>query len=323
MRVGKATGGEALPSGTSIAAFSAQAGNVHVHDDIEATGGTLYYLSHDEVTEGSAQVLLVVRDRNTGNVLARVPQRLGMDVVVKEFEGRLMFTRPVASVWDDGSLVGEARLMGNPVTIEVDYETPGHTEEKSAAGARLTQDLGSRLTLGTTVVHDASGASAYRLGGADFTLKPVKGSRLLAEMARSEGRAGHSFRSSDGGLGYAAADTGDAESGTAWKTAAEFDLGEMFKRPGLATVSAYARRVDAGFESEGERGGVASERSGGRATLGVGRLGLLSARVDHDRRPELAAPGQGNGTDVLGLQWRLDAARQGAAAQVEQRHTSM
>ncbi|HXJ69470.1 MAG TPA: hypothetical protein VNM39_11230, partial [Verrucomicrobiae bacterium] len=323
MRVGRAAGGEALPSGTSIAAFGAQAGNVHVHDDIEATGGTLYYLSHDEVMEGSTQVLLVVKDRNTGNVLARVPQRLGVDVVVKEFEGRLMFTRPVASVWDDGSLIGDARLMGHPVTIEVDYETPGHAQEKSAMGGRLTQDFGGRLTLGTTLVDDASGTSDYNLRGGDFTLRPVKGTRLLGEMAKSTGRAGHAFQSSDGGLAYAHADSGDAESGTAWKAVADFDLGQAFNHPGLASVSAYARRVDAGFESEGERGGVATERTGGRATLGVGRLGQLSAKFDRDREPELTQPGQVNGSDVLGLQWRLEARRQGAAAEFEQRHTTM
>jgi len=321
MRLGSASGGKPLGSGTSVAAFGAQADHVHVHDVLDATGGTLYYLSHDDITEGSAQVALVVHDRITGNVLARVPQRLGLDVVVKEFEGRLQFTRPVSSVWDDGSLIGDARLMGSPVSIEVDYETLGNTQEKAAAGGRITQDLGGKLTLGTTIVDDASGASDYRLRGADFTLKPAKGTRLLAEMARSEGRSGHAFESTNGGLSYAEADSG-AASGSAWKTAAELDLGEMFRHPGLATVSAYARRVDAGFVSESERGGVASERSGGRATLGVGRFGQLMAKYDHDREPELAAAGQVNETDVLGAQWRLDAARQGAAAEFEHRNST-
>jgi hypothetical protein len=189
-----------------VAVFGAQAEHVHVHDEIEATGGTLYYLSHTEVTEGSAQVSLVVKDRITGNVLARVPQRLGVEVVVKEFEGRLMFTRPIASVWDDGSLIGDARLQGHPVTIEVDYETPGRVQEKAAMGGRVTQDVGGRLTLGTTIVDDAAGAGDYRLRGADFTLKPVKGTRLLAELARSSGETGRAFHSSDGGLQFAEAD---------------------------------------------------------------------------------------------------------------------
>jgi uncharacterized repeat protein (TIGR01451 family) len=312
----------ALPTGTAISVFGAQAEHVHVHDEIEATGGTLYYLSHAEVTEGSAQVSLVVKDRVTGNVLARVPQRLGMDVVVKEFEGRLMFTRPISSVWDDGSLVGDARLMGNPVNIEVDYETIGRTQEKAAMGGRITQDVGGKLTLGTTVVDDASGAGDYRLRGADFNYTPVKGTRLLGEMARSSGHTGRAFTSANGGLSFDEAAGSDTDAGMAWKMVADADLGQLMNKPGLATVSAYARRVDSGFISEGERSGVAANRAGVRATADIGRYGKLIAKFDHDHKPELAQFGQVNGTDVFGMQWRLDAEKHGAAAEFEQRNTT-
>jgi hypothetical protein len=322
MRLGTAAGDQALPSGTAVSVFGAQAEHVHVHDDIDATGGTLYYLSHSEVTEGSAQISLVVKDRVTGNVLARVPQRLGMDVVVKEFEGRLMFTRPISSVWDDGSLVGDARLMGNPVNIEVDYETIGRTQEKAAMGGRITQAVGGQLTLGTTIVDDASGVGDYRLRGADFTYKPLKGTRLLGELARSSGHTGRAFASTNGGLSFDEAAGSDTDAGMAWKTVADMDLGEMFQRPGLATVSAYARRVDSGFISEGERSGVAANRAGVRATADVGRYGKLIAKYDHDLKPELAQFGQVNGTDVFGMQWRMDAEKHGAAAEFEQRNTT-
>src|SRR5262249_17969591 len=82
LRLGQLAGGPGLPGRTSLAVFGAQAEHVHVHDALAATGGTLYYLSHGEVVEGSAQVTLVVRDHVTGNTLARIPQRLGRDVVV-------------------------------------------------------------------------------------------------------------------------------------------------------------------------------------------------------------------------------------------------
>src|SRR5262249_49790527 len=215
--------GKALPTGTSIAVFGAQAEHVHVHDVIAATGGTLYYLSHQEVTEGSAQVTLVVHDRITDNILARVPQRLGVDVVVKEFEGRLMFTRPVSSVWDDGGLIGDARLMGHPVDIEVDYETIGRAGEKTAMGGRVTQAVGDKLTLGTTIVDDGTAAGDYRLRGPDFAYNFSKGTRLTAELARSSGRTGRSFRSTDGGLRFDQDDDAATDAGMAWKTAGDLD----------------------------------------------------------------------------------------------------
>ena len=142
VRVGRTAGNDAIPSGTSLAVFGAQASHVHVHDVLQATGGTLYYLSHHEVLEGSAQVTLVVRDRVTGLQIARVPQRNGVDVIVKEFEGRVQFTRPISTVWDDGGLVGNGQLAGHPVTIEVDYETRGTGGERTAVGGRVTQEIG-------------------------------------------------------------------------------------------------------------------------------------------------------------------------------------
>ena len=321
MRFGKPAG-EDIPSGTSLALFGAQASHVHMHDELEATGGTLYYLSHNEVLQGSAQVTLVVHDRNTGLQLARVPQRPGIDVVVKEFEGRVQFTRPIASVWDDGAVIGSGRLQGHPVTIEVDYETVGHGAEKTAVGGRLTQKVGDQLTLGSTVVDDQSGNGDYRLRGTDFAWKLGKGTRLLGEVATSHGHTGRAFSSTDGGLGWSEADSAGANSGLAWKTSAEVDLGQLMNRPGLLSVSGYVRRVDSGFLSDGERQGIALDRSGFRGQLKTGRLGLLSARFDRETRPEASRTSQLSGTDLFGMQWRMDGVRTGAAAEFEQRNTN-
>ncbi len=54
----------------------------------------------------------------------------------------------------------------------------------------------------------------------------ARGTRLLGEIATSSGTTGRAFRSLDGGLGWAEADSANARSGMAWKTAAEIDLGE-------------------------------------------------------------------------------------------------
>ena len=98
--------------------------------------------------------------------------------------------------------------------------------------------------------------------------------------------------------------------------------GQWLKKPGVASVSAYARRVDAGFLSDGERGSIATDREGARALVDIGRLGKLAARLDHESRPGMSTLGQVRATDVFGLQWRRDAARSGLAAELEERHTA-
>ncbi|MEY4374584.1 MAG: hypothetical protein RL760_750, partial [Candidatus Eisenbacteria bacterium] len=302
VRVGKTAGNNAIPSGTSVAVFGAQASHVKVHDVLEATGGTLYYLSHHEVLQGSAQVSLVVRDRVTGMIIARMPQRYGVDVMVKEFEGRLQFTRPISTVWDDGGLVGNGRLAGHPVTIEVDYETRGTGSERTAVGGRVTQALGSQLQLGTTVVDDQSGGGSYQLRGTDFTAQIAKGTRITGELASSSGRTGRAYNSVDGGLGWEESDSTGAQAGMAWKTTADVDLGSLMGKPGKANVSAYVRRVESGFVSDGEREGVAVDRSGFRAQMDAGTWGRFSTRFDHESRPGQSRIAQARQVDVFGLQ---------------------
>jgi uncharacterized repeat protein (TIGR01451 family) len=92
---------------------------VPVRDEISATGGSLYFLSHTDVVEGSEQVSLLVHDQHTGLLLQRINQQRNVDYDVKYREGRLWFRRPVSSVIDDTGLIGTNLLAGNPITIQV------------------------------------------------------------------------------------------------------------------------------------------------------------------------------------------------------------
>ncbi len=306
--------------GSSLALFGAQARYVQVRDAIRATGGTLYYLSHGDVIEGSIQVALVVHDRDTGLPLRRIALQRGRDYTAKELEGRVLFARPISSVWEDGSLVDGGPLIGHPVTIEVDYETRGSVGEKAALGARARQGLGP-LSLGATVVDDRSGAGRYQLKGGDATLRLGAQSRLGFELAESEGRAGRTFASDDGGLAFAPADTAIVRSGRAWKVAAELDAGEWLRHPGRIQLGGYVRQADAGFVSEDLRGGDALTQFGLRGRLDGRRWGVWSTRFDRDERGQRDSTGT-RPRDVLGLQWRRDGRRLGVTTEFEQRSSA-
>jgi hypothetical protein len=100
---------------TKITLFGAEVRQVHILDELHATGGSFYYLSHREVIEGSEQVTLVVRDADTGLVLSRRPQQQNVDYTIKYDGGRILFNRPISSFAEDDTLIDQSLVPGNRV----------------------------------------------------------------------------------------------------------------------------------------------------------------------------------------------------------------
>ena len=327
--------------GTSLTAFGAAARDVHVRDEIRATGGSLYYLSHREILEGSVQVSLVVRDRNTGLPLVRVRQQRGVDFSAKEFEGRLLFTRPIPSVWDDGSLVDGDPLHGQPVTIEAEYEARGSVGERAAVGGRFRQPIGSFLAVGGTVLQDENRASPYRLWSGDTEVKLGAHARIVGEIAQSQGVGGGTFVSEDGlskGAllrahaalvgGYSPLDLLVARQALEPICAeqAAIHRHRMIElasenAPGRVKIGGFVRRSEPGFTGANDPGGLGFVRHGGQVALETGRWGSWGVRYNREQRLGIGLGDSAAVRDMnlVGIQWRRDAGLFGAASEFEQR----
>ncbi|NNG45733.1 MAG: OmpA family protein, partial [Deltaproteobacteria bacterium] len=236
---------------TVVAVFGAEVRQAHIRDQLRATGGSLYFLSHKEVIEGSEQVTLEVRDKDTGLNVARLPQQQNVDYTIKYDEGRILFNRPISSVSANGKLIDQALLSGDPVFIQVDYETRVDAFEKTAYGGRVKRQIGDHVGIGGTYVNDELASGEYELTGADAEVRFGKNSRILGEYAESSGTDSQTFLSEDGGLTYTEGTPDSFLKGSAWKLAAELDPGEWFGAPDRIRIGGYIKRLDPGFLSSG------------------------------------------------------------------------
>ena len=236
---------------TTAEVFVARIDQAPARDQIAATGGSLYFLSHTDVVEGSEQVSLLVHDQHTGLLLQRIRQQRNVDYDIKYREGRIWFRRPVSRVLDDSALIGSNLLAGHPITIQVDYETPVDSLEASVTGARFKHFFGEgKFGIGATLIEDDRLSSTYSLHGVDAELK-FKGTRIVAEYAVSTGSDSLVFRSNDGGLQFVPVTTGALQEGEAYKIATEFDAGQWFGQPNRILGNAYYRQLTDGFASNG------------------------------------------------------------------------
>ncbi len=264
-------------------AFGAEVHQQHVHDELRATGGSLYYLSHKDVIEGSEQITIVVRDKNTGTILARIPQQQNDDYTVKYSEGRILFTRPISSVVEDDSLIDLSLLGGNAVFIYADYERNVDSFEKSAYGGRIRKQVGDHISVGGTYISDEMESGKYELQGVDTEIRIGKNTRIVGEYAKSSGTDVITFTSSDGGLTYNEVSLDGTSKGTAWKAAVEIDAGEWFDKPGRYKFGGYMKKLESGFFSNGNLLEQGTEKTGIHTSLQLTERNRVRAQYDREK----------------------------------------
>ena len=107
---------------TKIDGFGALPDTIQMREDHRGTGGSLYYLRHQDITIGSERVRMEVRDKDSQLVLAAKNLVPNQDYDIDPLQGRILLTRPLPSVASDGMIVDTSGLSGNPVYLVVRYE---------------------------------------------------------------------------------------------------------------------------------------------------------------------------------------------------------
>jgi uncharacterized repeat protein (TIGR01451 family) len=179
------------------------------HNVFRSTGGSIYFLRHNQIVPGGERVQIVVRDRDSGMILSTQPLARDTDYAIDYSGGRLLLKAAVPS-FADANLLGQnlavstTALTGHPVYIEVDYDyqTDGAVTN-TVWGAHVAEQLGSRVIVGGGYVSEgrASGPD-YTLWGLETKIKLGAHSTLSGEYARSQSSDADNFISQDGGLSF-------------------------------------------------------------------------------------------------------------------------
>ncbi|MEL6182293.1 MAG: hypothetical protein AAFS10_25275, partial [Myxococcota bacterium] len=269
----------------------------HTFNYLRGTGGSLYFLRHEEVLEGSEKVSIVVKDEASGVELARIPQVRNVDYTIDYPSGRLLFKSPIPSTMRSDFMSTQINttqqvLDGNPVLVEVSYDFEGDVIDRGASyGVQARETFFDTFTIGGGIVQEARNpegdAPDYQLVGGELGLRYTDRTQVAFEYAESQSLTATSLISGDGGLTY---DTysrrnGTFRSGSAWMVVGQAELGDvMLDAEGNArdilSTRAYYQDASAGFFSDGALLEQGQEKWGGEA---IWRVNLNNRfRLRHD-----------------------------------------
>ena len=267
--------------------FAAEPGTLSSYEEFRGTGGSLYFLHHQDILTGSERVRIEIRDKDSRIVTGVSNLRPSVDYDIDYIQGRLLLTQPLSSTADDNQLVRSTGLGGNEAYVVVRYEyTPGFDQLTAVSGGGQGHYwVNDHLQLGLTANRDKEGDANSNLGAADMTLRMSANSFLKVQTGRSEGLVSTPLQSTDGGFGFKGPDLSstDAKAG-AYRADLSLRLGDVFKgRDGLFTF--YKQNLGAGYSAPGQATLKDTEQYGG--TLRMPVTNRLSLMAKGDQRVEV------------------------------------
>jgi flagellar motor protein MotB len=263
--------------------FAAEPGTMPSYEEFRGTGGSLYYLRHQDILTGSERVRIEIRDKDSGIVTGVVDLQPAVDYDIDWIQGRILLTQPLSSIADDNLLVRSNGLSGDEAHLVVRYEyTPGFDElDAVAVGGQGHYWFGDHVRLGLTANSNDDGNADSSLGAADLTLRMSTASWLKVQAGRSEGLVSNSLQSNDGGFGFSSHDPlsfTDAEA-QAYRADLSFGLGDFFAGHD-GRVTFYVQNLGAGYSAPGQSTINDTEQYGGTFRMPVTNRVSLAAKGD-------------------------------------------
>ncbi len=267
--------------------FAAEPGTIAGRDEFLGTGGSLYYLRHQDILTGSERVRIEVRDKDSGIVVGVKNLTPVLDYTIDSIQGRILLTLPLAAVATDDLLVVSGTAAGNLAYLVVRYEySPGFTDIGAVAvGGRTHVWVNDYLKLGVTADSNQVADEKSTLQASDITLRKSAGSWIKIASARSEGPGQTTLISNDGGYNFNTLSQPAGASLTAG--ASRIDTSLAFSdvvNGATGQLTLYSQNLDAGYSAPGVIALTDTRQLGGTLRTPITDRLSLNAKVDKTAR---------------------------------------
>jgi len=263
----------------TVDGFAAQPGTLASYEQFLGTGGSLYFLHHQDILTGSESVRIEVRDKASNIVTGVVNLRPNVDYDIDYLQGRLLLSEPLSATANDNLLVRTSGLSGDQSFLVVRYEyTPSLDNlNEVAVGGQGSYWLNNYLKLGVTADSN-EGDGNSNLGAADLTLRKSANSWVKVQAGRTTGLLSPSLQSNDGGFGFQGPDDTSFTNSKAGAYRADVSVGlSDFFQGHDGRLAFYTQRLDAGYTAPGQMTIKDTEQFGGMFKIPVtSRLTLLA-----------------------------------------------
>lgn len=264
--------------------FAAEPGTISSRDEFRGTGGSLYFLRHQDILAGSERLRIEVRDRASGMVVGVKNLLPVLDYDIDTIQGRILLGTPLSASANDNSIVDSGNGGDNEVYLVARYEySPGFSDTNElSTGGRAHYWLNDNLKLGATFSSFGEGSEKNDLSAIDITLRKNTSTWLKFEQATSSGLNGETSTSADGGYNFNLIDPllDNTLTADALRLDGRIQFDDVFD--GIkGKASFYSQRLNAGYSAPGLIALTDTKYDGGSAEYPLLDTLTLKLKVDN------------------------------------------
>jgi hypothetical protein len=276
--------GRAAPDGgyaTSLDVHAALPGTLPNRQSFRGTGGSAYFLKHQDITPGSDTVSIEVRNSVTGWVVERRTLTYGTDYFFDFVQGVIMLKVPLPSSSGPGT--------ENYLVVSYEYTPAAGSVDGYVLGGRAQQWVGNHVRVGVTGMKENTETADQTLVGGDIHVRATEGTYIEGEVARSRGPGFSTTYSPDGGLtNQDTASAGSSRTADAFRVQGRIDLSDVTDGMVTGSIGARYEEYQRGFSSLDTNADTKRRVMGAEANLQVSEAVALNASYSDEK--------QGNGT---------------------------
>lgn len=273
----------------SFDGFAADPGTIAGRDEFRGTGGSLYFLRHQDILTGSDRVRIEIRDKDSGMVVGVKNLVSALDYDIDYLQGRIMLAEPLSGTVTNEMLLSSGGNSGDLVTLVVRYEyTPGFDKiDTVVLGGRTHAWMADMFKLGVTTTSTDDGVVESSLTGIDATLRKSANTWMKIQSASSSGLGPETLLSNDGGFDFnaIAQPSGANVLGDANRVDISLALEEIVDGS-RGKFTAYKQDVDAGYSAPGIVAIGDTEQAGGKLSMTVIDGVELKFKVDTKKQDQ-------------------------------------
>ena len=230
----------------SVNAYWYQPFSAQVRDELELTGGILYYLSQEDLVAGSETIRLELRDSNTDRVIESKELQAGRDYEINYLQGRIVLKSNLYGTASNNLIIDEDGENKFYLIANYQHEYDSTDMTDSNYGLETGYDITDNLHITANYHQENHGdGDDYILRGLNLVYGDSDRTDFRVDYSDSKNLTTGTYFSSDGGINYERIELKTGERAQAWNL--EYD--RVLTEDREIELSTYYTYREAGFNS--------------------------------------------------------------------------